>query len=1434
MATRTISIALAVEGQADYKKAMAEANRSLKEFNSELKLWQAEFRGQEDSYEGLTEKGKILTAQYDEQAKKVELCQAAMENAKKAVEEWTKKQETAAKAVEEASKKMAAMEEAGEKGSRAYEQLSAEQEKLGKELDNAASYLEAAERGVSGWKIQLNDAKASLADMDSALEENARRLSGEYSTTIKEAKEETENLEETAASFGDSFRNSMDAVEAAAAAFGVGEGFREVVETMQACIDKSIEFESAMTGVYKTVDLSLEEEERLAQDIRDMATEIPVSTTEIAGVAELAGQLGISNEALLDFTQTMVKLGTATNLTAEEAATSLAKLSNITGMAEENYGRLGSAIVDLGNHFATTEADIVNMTTRIASTGEVVGLTEPEMLALATALSSVGVEAEAGGTAISKLLKDMETRVAGFESASAAVERYGVAVESLDDGSDGACDAIQRAAEAAGASAKVVETLGEKFDHLREYAKVAGMSASEFAQLWRTDAVTAVDAFVTGLAKMDEQGGNSVATLEELGITEVRLSNAVLALGSSEGILSDALRVANNAWENNTALSEEASRRFETTESKVQLLKNAFDDLLISLGDDFKTAAEPIIEALTDLTRNMAGAAEESPLLASGLAGIGGALGGLTALTTVAGGIKLVVEALSLFGPAAGGIAAAVTAIAGLGSALYVYWENATEISKETERLTATNEALTQSSVDAREAFENTTATLEVNENRVRDLLSALENLMVQSGKTAAEEEAIQNIVKELNELLPGLGLSYDALTDSVNRTKEVMEEFANETANQKELSAYAERVGELTTKEASLQTAEEETGKQLAAARESYKNAKESAEEYYEAHKGLDRVTHIGGIIEMEQDVARAKKEVDALTESQEALGEELSTVRDELATAKEAYHGLSEEVEATNSRISEANRLLAENEANLKAKLEQIESDYAVEYEKTLETQKDALEDYKEKQKQDLEDEKERWEDRLETLRKNNEEELENLRETHEAEREDLQDTLDEELDMLEESHKEKLRLIDAEYEAKLKLLDEEEYNEIKRYQDQIDQLDAITEAENKAEQERQEQKKIAAAQEKIQKAKTLEELFKAQEDYNELIAQLDRKHAKERREEQKDELKEQIELVKASYKEREEALKEERDRLVEEENEAYQKEQETKREIYQDTLKQMNKDYEEHLKEVKEQQAQALKDEQKNRDEALEDYKKHQETQLELYKSLQEAQLDELKKGYENQKKEAEKHAEDMRDAIEQALSGFAKDALELGREAGKNYLAGMLEEIRSSSDASSGFSSDFPSDLWPTYPWRYAGGSSLFSAYSLAEGQIAAVRVALDPQTASALRAMEEKTALFAGGETALRSNLAGDGEGGTEQGTGKIGNLDTPVALLAAEEAFASDIQQARGGGGFSRSGDGVVRPIEITVISQLDGRVLSREVSRVQYRDAALARRTKG
>lgn len=342
-----------------------------------------------------------------------------------------------------------------------------------------------------------------------------------------------------------------------------------IVAGVGAVVKSAMSWESAFAGVKKTNDEVVDSTGNvvysyadLENGLRNLTSQLPASHEEIAGVAEAAGQLGIKSQDVVSFTKTMIDMGESTNLSAEDAASAIAKIANITGLTSDEYQRFGSSVVALGNNFATTEQDIVAMANRLAASGTLAGLTNQEILGLATAMSSVGIEAEAGGTAMTQTL-------AAIESAVAA------------GGED-----------------------------LQKFAIVAGESSEEFASKWKNKPVEAIQDFIRGLGKLDEKGESATMVLDDMGLSGVRQSNMLKSLALAADTMTGAVDLSNRAWNENTALTNEASTRYETTESKLKMLKNQVVDMAIDFGGPFVDAlkngleaSKPLIQTLSDMAK---------------------------------------------------------------------------------------------------------------------------------------------------------------------------------------------------------------------------------------------------------------------------------------------------------------------------------------------------------------------------------------------------------------------------------------------------------------------------------------------------------------------------------------------------------------------------------------------------------------------------------------------------------------------------------------------------------------------------------------------------------------------------------------------------------------------------------------------------------------
>lgn len=370
---------------------------------------------------------------------------------------------------------------------------------------------------------------------------------------------------------------------------------------MALAVKSAVDYETAWTGVTKTVDGTRTQLAKIKQGILDLSQKTASSAVDIAAVAENAGQLGIKTKDILSFTKTMVMLGDTTNLSADEASSALAKFANVTGMSANKYANLGSAIVDLGNNFATTEADIVAMSTRLASTGSLAGLSQPQILALAAAMSSVGVEAEAGGSAMSKLLKQIQLST---------------------------------------------ELGGKK---LSQFASVAGVSGNQFKKIFEKDAVRALGLFIDGLNDTDRNGKSAIAILDEMGIKEVRLSNTILALANSNGLMTKAVNTSTKAWGENTALQAEAEKRYATTAAKLNQTKEAAREVGIMFGEVVLPPLAKMAEGFKNLLGKLSQTNPALKAVVVVLTLMAAAIGPLLmALGSMARGLSVVTKAWSL------------------------------------------------------------------------------------------------------------------------------------------------------------------------------------------------------------------------------------------------------------------------------------------------------------------------------------------------------------------------------------------------------------------------------------------------------------------------------------------------------------------------------------------------------------------------------------------------------------------------------------------------------------------------------------------------------------------------------------------------------------------------------------------------------------------
>ena len=798
-----------------------------------------------------------------------------------------------------------------------YDNIQREMEETGNESADMKNKLLAKQLQIDKTSASLEKQTAKLNGMSSALEEagintdelahSSEQLAGE----IDALRKKEEAAAEKANTFGVRAETAFNAaVHEAIVAAGVAAALKEIYEYFSDCSQASMDFESAITGVAKTTDLTDSELATMSDSIKALSTEIPATTEEIAAVAEAAGQLSIQKDALLDFTEIMTMLGTATNMTADEAATALARFANITGMATDNYGRLGSVIVDLGNNFATTESEIVAMGTRLASAGKLAGLTEPEIMALAAAMSSVGIEAEAGGTAMTQTL-----------------------------------NAIEKAVAKGG-------------DDLAEFARIAGMSSEEFSSAWKNDAMSALTSFIGGLGKLDEQGESTVLVLEDLGLTGIRQSNMLKALGLAADQMTGAVNTANTAWQQNTALTNEANKRYATAQSRLTMMQNAYNNLKVAIGDAYTPALSEAYGVGTKVLNSITAFIQKNPALVNAITAFAGVIGAVVAaLAAYAVAAKIAAAASAILTAAIPGVnvimgvTAAVAAItAGIVALATAAANDAVPSVKElTEAARGMREAMDEAKVTYDDTVTSTMAAAGVADTYI----GKLEEMEAAGLNTDEQHRQYHNTLALLCQVVPELADYIDLETDTINGGTEALRANTEAWKQNAMQQAYQDQLTELysqysavlieaeensiglTKAQYSLEAAQQKLSDTYAQMDALWADAQKQADAYYDQYGYYTDATAFlsqeyydlqNSIYDTNNEIWAAEKSIKNYNKAMEEDADAVSDAEAEIALAEEAVKNLTASMNEGTGASEEAAAQASEFQAAISGVQEKI----------------------------------------------------------------------------------------------------------------------------------------------------------------------------------------------------------------------------------------------------------------------------------------------------------------------------------------------------------------------------------------------------------------------------------------------------------------------------------------------------------------------------
>lgn len=774
------------------KSETAGLDKTMSKLKSSMKFNEGDFQSFATYQNLLQDKIKSTTKQLEVYNKKLmnypktqKQWSDAVASASKSIDNYTHTFNSLNKEYTDNSKQINAWKEAIANGTRSAEQGETAIQRL---ASRNVTLREAMDDCTSG----IAEQKKVLVDLGSTYEDSQRTYLGLKAGALG-LKNELAGMSKSFISTNETLLRLYDTLGKVSSK---AEQFANTVKPLSmlsfagiaAATKTAIEFEDAWTGVTKTVDGTPKQMSKINDGLKNLAQTTSSTYQDIAHYAELAGQMGIPTDSIVGFTKTITQLGDTTNLVGEEAAQSIAKFSNVMVSQSKKtntyYSRLGSTIVDLGNKFSTTESDIMDMATRLGVAGKMVGFNSNQVLGLSTALSSLGIEAAAGGSSVSKMLKTIDISV----------------------------------------------STGDK--KLQKFAEVSGMTSEQFQKAWGEDAAGTFLKFVEGIGK----SADVTKTLDELGIKEVRQAQSMGALAQSSDVLANALNVSKNAWNDNSAMANEAEKRYATLKSQLSQTWEAIKQAGNELGQAFTPTLTDLLKivkkaanAFSNLDEGTQQTIAKMLLLtaaayptAKGVSKVAGATQGAIkfftkahpSLQKVADGFgntakegELASTSIISLGkgfvlthPAITAVTVALGAFAGA-----VVWadkkrKEAMETANKELAYKDTDYAVTLKVIDGYDKYAKSMTKTKnsmgeivtqytQNNKTASHLMKTIEDLNAKESLNATQKTMLAEAVRELNQLYPDLGVEIDENTGKLN---------LNEDANYKSIDAIKERITQL------------------------------------------------------------------------------------------------------------------------------------------------------------------------------------------------------------------------------------------------------------------------------------------------------------------------------------------------------------------------------------------------------------------------------------------------------------------------------------------------------------------------------------------------------------------------------------------------------------------------------------------------------------
>lgn len=724
------------------------------------------------------------------------------------------------KAIDEISSKFNEMTQSGERALEAFEntgtaadgalsKVSRTAAQTAKSTDAAADSVDDLSSTIGDYEKATGQAANSTGILSEKTTETEKNLD-EAAEAARKASEEVEKFgdksEETGKQSEESSKKGRDGIkelQGVLASAGIAATLNEIKNGFFDCSEAAAQFETSTAMVATIADTSQKSLSSISKEVRTYSNETGEAASDMAEATYQAISASVNTADAAAFAGTATKLAVGGFTSATTAVDVLTTAINAYGLAASDATQLSDYLITTQNLGKTSVDQLAQSVGKVIPLASAYNVQMDNLSSAYAVLTANGIATAESGTYLKSMLNELG-----------------------DTGS--------------GVSEVLLSSTGKTFAQLMEQGYSLG------------DVMAMLGNAVDG----DSTAFNALWNSTEAGIGALSLFNA--GADKYNSVL-ESMRTSAGATE------KAYSTMADTTDKSKQRMENAFNNLKISVGDVLNPALTQVYEGFTNVFAGMSDFVDEHPAVVAAISaiavGVGGFTGALAAYNLATTAAKFVTEAFTAtlaanpYVLAAAGIVAVTAAAVTLTGVLITqsdeyegmtatcrdqydelqrlndqynaaceqYGENSDaanslryqldqlndefEANRQTvKEFVAECDGLVESHNKVMDAYNSSTSSIKDQELGTLALTKRLGELASQNSQTTASYTEMKAIIDQLNADVPGLGLTYDGVTESVDATVEAIKKAAKAQADSEYKAEQQQTYVDLLKEQSSLE----------------------------------------------------------------------------------------------------------------------------------------------------------------------------------------------------------------------------------------------------------------------------------------------------------------------------------------------------------------------------------------------------------------------------------------------------------------------------------------------------------------------------------------------------------------------------------------------------------------------------------------------------